>query len=551
MKQLQSDIVFFLKQKFFMVMLCITAIGCYGFSITHEAIGTDDTIVDVYLQDGLEVLHGRWTMFLLNKLFHFGEYMPFITEFAGMLLLIASTVLFCVLLRRLLGGVMAGSLGYIAFACTFISCPFISEINVYYYHCGADLGYGLCALALLLFLDSLDHNGKAYIVRMSGSLLFLWVAVGCYESFLILFIVGVLLILFFRGITNQEKVTFKRLMRSLVSTVCLAAGCMILRKMIRTIICLVFSIQGSDFENSFRSVGYQIKLLLGRETWLTEAAMLLKRYWMVYCVNGLIYFPVTVYMLSGIVFGVASVVYAVKKKNFWYPVLFMGMMLIPVMLTFIELSVPLYRSCQYMPFFVASAVTLLYLSLVGRKWEKITTRVFALFSAILVWNQGFEANRNFYVDYLKYEYDKETLIEIANQVIGRYGAEATVIFTGDYSPPYSLVKDYYAPYSSPEFRRVQTISSLTGDPHLIEKYYTPYGYYFGGEAQFSIIDWGLWAFGRPGEELALFLQMHGYQIHTTEDEEILQRAYDFSDTMPKWPKEGSVTEMDEYVIVHF
>lgn len=551
MQRLREDIAFFLKQKLFMIMLCITAIGCYGFSITHEGIGVDDVIIEEYFGRGLAVIHGRWTLFLLNRLFHFGEYIPFITELAGMLLLIVSSVIFCVLLRRLLGGAITGSLCYTVFACTFVSCPFISETNVYYCHNGADLGYGLCALALILFLDSLDHKGKKYIVLMLGSLLLLWAAVGCYESFLIMYIVGVLLILFFRGITDQEKITFKLLMKSLLSIICLAVGCIVLRTIIRNVICFLFSIQETSSENGFRSVGYLIKNLFESENFLSEVAMLLKRYWLIYCVNGVVYFPVTVYMVSAIAFGTASVVYAVKKKNFWYPILFIGMMLAPVTLTFLQMTAPLYRTCQYMPLFVASAVVLLYLALVNQRWKKIGTTVYVFLIAALVWNQAFETNRNFYVDYMKYEYDKKTLIGIAQEISKEYGTGMLVIFTGDYYPPYELVKYYYAPYYSSEFRRIQAVAQLSGDQHLVEKYYTPYGYYFGGEAQFSVIDWGLWAFGKPGDQLVRFLEMHGYSLRTTEDETILKRAQDFAETMPRWPTKGSITEMDGYVIVHF
>ena len=386
---------------------------------------------------------------------------------------------------------------------------------------------------------------------MVGSALLLGGAVGCYESFVILYVVGVLLILFFRGIADQEKITFKLLLQRLFAVACVVIGCMVLRTIMCNVIKILFSLQELFSEEAFRGVGYRLKLLFESEQPLSETAMLLKRYWLVYCVNGVVYFPVAVYMASAIVFGVAALVYAVRKKNIWYPILFLGMMLVPLTLVFLEMTAPLYRSCQYMPLFVASAVMLLYLALVNRGWKKIGTMVFAVLIAALVWNQSFEANRNAYVDYMKYEYDKETLIEIAHEVIGRYGIGATVIFTGSYAPPFDLVKDYYAPYNSPEYRRVQVISNLSGDPYLIDKYCSPYGYYFGGEAQFSVIDWGLWAFGRPGVELVNFLKMHGYQLQTTEDEVLLQRAKDLAETMPKWPSEGSITEMDGCVIVHF
>ena len=551
MKQLQDDITFFWKQKFFLVMLCITAVGCYGYAITHEAIGVDDTMVDVYLQDGLVAVHGRWTMYLVNKVFHIGEFMPYITDFAGMLLLIMAAILFCVLFKRMLGTSISGNTGYIAFACTFVSCPFISEVNVYYFHNGTDFGYILCALSLILFLDSLDKKGKNGMMCLLGSMLFLWVAVGCYESFVIVYIVGVLLSLFFRGVTDQEKVTFKFLVQKLFIVVCIVAGCIVLRTLMCNIVKILFSLQDMDSENAYRAVGYSVMQFFESKTWLPESAMLLKRYWLVYFVNGAVYFPVTVFVISAIVFGVASLVYAVKKKNGWYPILFLGMMLVPMMLTILQMTAPFYRTCQFVPLFVASAVLLLYLALVNLRWKKTAMTVYAVLIAALVWNQAFEANRNSYVDYMKYQYDKNTLIEIAQEITKEYGPGATVIFRGSYYPPYELVKDYYASYSSPKFRKIQTIANLSGDPYLIDKYCSPYGYCFGGEAKYSVIDWGLWAYGRPGAELINFLRMHGYQLQTTEDETVLQQAEAFAESMPKWPQKGSIAEMEGYVIVHF
>ena len=83
MRQLKEDISFFLHQKMFVVILALTAVGSYGFAVTHESIGIDDTMVDVYLNDGIEVLMGRWTIYLINKLFYLGEFMPHITEIGG------------------------------------------------------------------------------------------------------------------------------------------------------------------------------------------------------------------------------------------------------------------------------------------------------------------------------------------------------------------------------------------------------------------------------------------------------------------------------------
>ena len=82
-RQLKEDISFFLHQKMFVIVLTLTALGSYGFAVTHESIGIDDTMVGVYLNEGIEVLMGRWTIYLINKLFYLGEFMPYITEAGG------------------------------------------------------------------------------------------------------------------------------------------------------------------------------------------------------------------------------------------------------------------------------------------------------------------------------------------------------------------------------------------------------------------------------------------------------------------------------------
>ena len=74
---------YFLKNKIFMAAVLLTAAGSYGFAVTHESIGVDDTLVKLYLDQGLEAYMGRWTIYLLNKLFRVDNFMPFVTELGG------------------------------------------------------------------------------------------------------------------------------------------------------------------------------------------------------------------------------------------------------------------------------------------------------------------------------------------------------------------------------------------------------------------------------------------------------------------------------------
>ena len=402
MRNIWEEMRFFLKQKLFMAAALLTLAGRYGYAITHESIGVDDTMVKLYLGEGLEAYMGRWTLYLVNKLFRIDSFIPFITELAGALLLLTGVILFCVLFRRIFVD-KVGIWGYTAFACVFISFPFISEVWIYYFHNGVDLGYILLALSLILFMDSFENTGKKRLEYLLGSMLLLCTAVGCYESFLILYVTGVLVILFFRGLTGKEKMNLNMVWKLFVCG-CLSIGCIVLRAVIQRLIITVFSLQDLEQITAARDVTNSLGMFVG-DNWAYNLFMLVKRYWLVFFVNATVYFPIAEYAVSVAFFGIASLVLTVKKKNGWYLLIFSGMAVVPVTLSFVVEMAPSYHSCLFMPFFIAAAMLLPYL-LLKRYWKKYGTVVFALSMVCLVWNQMYEANSIFYTDYLKYQHEK-------------------------------------------------------------------------------------------------------------------------------------------------
>ena len=112
-KQIWNETLWFLKKPQYTILVILTAVFSYGFRVVTPSIGIDDTAVELYLQDGLEVVMGRWTVFLLNKVFHMAEYAPFLLELVGVLFLTLGATLFCVLLKRCLGGQSGKAAGYV------------------------------------------------------------------------------------------------------------------------------------------------------------------------------------------------------------------------------------------------------------------------------------------------------------------------------------------------------------------------------------------------------------------------------------------------------
>ncbi|MCM1326009.1 MAG: glucosyltransferase domain-containing protein [Bacteroidales bacterium] len=548
MKRLSQEIGWFLHQKIYVGMLCLTALCSYGFAVTGYSIGIDDTAVGLYLEDGLTVVRGRWTIFLINKLFHMSDFTPFMMELAGVLLLMLGVTLFAVLLKRIFGE-KVGIWGYILFACMFLSNPMIGKIYVYYYHTGVDLGYILTALALMFFMDGMEQKkGRRKLWSYLGSMLLIWAAVGCYESFLILYVLGILVILFLRGMTGKEKLTFLHVAKHLGIGALLSVGSILLRNVTLEVVTIIFQLQNMESVSARRSLFEMSELFRGREG-LSEFFMLIKRFWLVYHVNALVYLPITVYELACACVGGYAVFAAVRKKNIWYPVLFAGMLVTPFLLTIIETHVTFYRSCQYLPFFAALGALLLYQAFGQWKYSGYWRYAVVFGGVILIYNQAFMMNRDFYMDYREYELAKETLTGIAYDVEKQYGREIPVVLVGEYELPYEFTKYYYVGYDSWQYRMIAGITDLV-DEHLKEKYFEPQGYCFIGEKNLPMIRWGFDAFDGTNRELMRFLEMHGYSFATITDKEEIERAREIGETMPRWPQEGSISLQNGYVLVN-
>ncbi len=126
MKEFWKDIHFFWTNKFYAAVVSLAAVCSYGFKVSHEAIGIDDTCIPLYFEQGLAPAVGRWTLYVINKFFHISDFAPWVTEAAGVLLMLFAATVWCVVFSRILGRERTMA-GYTLFAAIFISCPLISE----------------------------------------------------------------------------------------------------------------------------------------------------------------------------------------------------------------------------------------------------------------------------------------------------------------------------------------------------------------------------------------------------------------------------------------
>ncbi len=547
MKSLWKDMSFFLTNKIYMMLVSIVAVGSYGFAITHQTIGIDDTAIGMYFgEDGLAPAMGRWVIYLLNKLISLDAFLPWMTELIAVMIFLLSVTLWCVLWYRIVGN-QVHILGYAIFSALFISCPLISEVFVYYLHNGICLAYGLTALSLLLILEAMKEcKLKARILYVIASIALLTTALGCYESFIIVYIMGMIFMFFLLRKDHKDGYTVKVLpwMGALVTTV---AACVMLRSVLLRVLRLIF---GYSIPDSF-TVGYRnIFENLGQSK--ADFFMAIKKFWVMYYLNGVCYLPITVLVLAIAALICFAIYKSVRQKDILLVLSMLAVPFVPVTMVLIEGMPTHYRASQYVPLIGAFAIFLAFKEWNYDKMPKGVSVVAVVAAFALIWNQSVDMNRWFYVDYLKYEDTKTVMNHIAYDLESKYDLLKPVVFRGPYDVPYEIAKDAYLSFSSDEYRFMKSVADMV-DVHLLEKFNgeNGRGYVFAETPVNSTLRWGITAFDGTAKQLQAFWEMHGYGIKVETDLEKIAEAEALRIGMPTYPKEGYIKETEEYIIVNF
>ncbi len=540
MKNLKQEVSAFLQNKKYIVILILVAVGCYGFKFMHPTIGIDDTPYKLYFEDGLNIVVGRWVSYLLNKFISIGTYAPFLTDFAAVLLLITAAILWAMVFKKLLGNTLPDWC-YLIFSCVFISNPIISEVFTYFLHNSIAIGYTCSALAVYFYIDGIEKQKRwqPYIL----SAIFIWVAIGCYESFAVVFLVMALFSLLLKRICGEKP-------HAVVSVFIIGAiliVAILLRSLINNILIVVFSLQDLVSQAEKRSLSEMFGWLFNAQG-LAEFKMAIKRNFVMYFVFAYHYLPVAMYVFSSVVVVICSLWKTIRRKDLWIFLYMLGVFIASWLLVLIEGSETLYRSCQFLPLFVAGGILLL-MYMCRSLLQKPIRYVGILLAAILIWNQAADMNNWFYINYRKYENIKETLLDVATELERKHDITKPVIFVGAYEIPMSIVQDAYVPIGSETFYKMNRITHMI-DPHLLEKFYRRNNVWVVQTPALSLIGWGIDAFG-GNQELMQFYKMHGHTFIGVNDYDTIHKAKMDYYNLPGWPKEGCIVETDEYIIVSF
>jgi len=565
--------------RLYMGILLLTAVCAYGYKVTNVTIGIDDTPSLYYFEEGLIAIVGRWVLFLLNKVISLAEFAPFVTDFAAVLLLIAAAIVWSALFYSVFGEKIPMT-GYAYFAAVFVSCPLISEVFTYFLHNGIAIGYLSCAVSLCCMREWQNSMRKPRkgsglwekpdcpaVTKLAAAAVFLWIAMGCYESFMILWLAGLLLLLLSERIRLGTERTARTGERGVFGTLAggalAALAAVLLRSLMIVVLTKAFHLEYLQGEAVQRSVTEMLGWMVQTGAF-GELIMILKRTFVLYGVFAYAYLPIRIFVLSAVVITVVTLVRVIRGRDLWALILLPAAYLAAFSLLFIEGKATLYRSAQFLPIFCGYGALLFVYAVwqVTTWWEWKTQKpqnsricrgvrgIAILVLAVIVWNQCADMTKWFYIDKQKYDAAVKTVDQIALDLEQNFDTSKPVIFTGDYEIPYSMIQDAYVSYGSTTYFKMKRLTDLI-DPDLLDKYNRgSKGVWVAQTPALSVIDWGRYAFDSDAE-LVKFFAMHGHSLVAEEDISLYEGAEKESLELPHYPQEGYIVDKGDYIIVHF
>lgn len=565
--------------RLYMGILLLTAVCAYGYKVTNVTIGIDDTPSLYYFEEGLIAIVGRWVLFLLNKVISLAEFAPFVTDFAAVLFLIAAAIVWSALFYSVFGEKIPMT-GYAYFAAVFVSCPLISEVFTYFLHNGIAIGYLSCAVSLCCMREwqlSIRKQRKGSglrekpdcpaVTKLAAAAVFLWIAMGCYESFMILWLAGLLLLLLSERIRLGTERTARTGERGVFGTLAggalAALAAVLLRSLMIVVLTKAFHLEYLQGEAVQRSVTEMLGWMVQTGAF-GELIMILKRTFVLYGVFAYAYLPIRIFVLSAVVITVVTLVRVIRGRDLWALILLPTAYLAAFSLLFIEGKATLYRSAQFLPIFCGYGVLFFVYAVwkVTAWWERKTQKsqnsricrgvrgIAILVLAVIVWNQCMDMTKWFYIDKQKYDAAVQTVDQIALDLKRDFDTSKPVIFTGNYEIPYSIVKDAYVSYGDSKYYKMKRLTDLI-DPDLLDKYNRgSRGVWVAQTPALSVIDWGRYAFDSDAE-LVKFFAMHGHSLVACGDIDRYAEAEEESLNLPEYPQDGYIVDKGDYIIVHF
>lgn len=508
----------FLLNPLYIFPVLISTILCYAYYLTHETVTIDSLSSDRYYH-GLLVAQGRLTATIIENYLGF-EHLPIAVEnIIGLICFILGATVFCIIFDK--AKPQSNVLPYTFFTCLYITFPLMNE---YFMFKGSVLTTG-GSILLVSFALYFALKIKNLIVSILISSIFIFFAYSWYESFILVYIgaVFLLLILLADGQKSQKELFFNGFW--LAPTLFLGFS---LEEIISNAIINLCNIT----QDNNNAVG---------TAWLANSTTLKSFFYdFIYSFVSKIfcYAPFTILFIF---LAVAFVLMILQTKSTKKPILiffYLGLALTVFFLSIYRGAESIYRTEQGIPFYI-SAITLLLSSKIINLHGKKALKIIASLSLVIILTvQICSSNYWYHVNALRDKEEKQVVCNIAKD-LEKYDKNKPVIFIGYYQLSNNIEDKYTVKKDSVAGRIINYTS---------KKAKKSYAYAACQTSISSYISWSICPFSSANVELKKFFNSCGYDFKLGTNEQFKEATKKYIN-IPSYNDSGYILDAGDYIVV--
>lgn len=508
----------FLLNPLYIFPVLISTILCYAYYLTHETVTIDSLSSDRYYH-GLLVAQGRLTATIIENYLGF-EHLPIAVEnIIGLICFILGATVFCIIFDK--AKPQSNVLPYTFSTCLYITFPLMNE---YFMFKGSVLTTG-GSILLVSFALYFALKIKNLIASILISSIFIFFAYSWYESFILVYIgaVFLLLILLADGQKSQKELFFNGFW--LAPTLFLGFS---LEEIISNAIINICNIT----QDNNNAVG---------TAWLSSSATLKSFFYdFIYSFVSKIfcYAPFTILFIF---LAVAFVLMILQTKSTKKPILiffYFGLALTVFFLSIYRGAESAYRTEQGIPFYISAITLLLSSKIINSNGKKALKIIASLSLVIILTVQICSSNYWYHVNVLRDKEEKQVICNIAKD-LEKYDKNKPVIFIGYYQLS-NNIKDKYAVKKDSVAGKIINYTSKKA-----EKSYT---YTACQTSISSYISWSIYSFSSANVELKKFFNACGYDFKLGTNEQFEEATKKYIN-IPSYNDSGYILDAGDYIVV--
>lgn len=508
----------FLLNPLYIFPVLISTILCYAYYLTHETVTIDSLSSDRYYH-GLLVAQGRLTATIIENYLGF-EHLPIAVEnIIGLICFILGATVFCIIFDK--AKPQSNVLPYTFSTCLYITFPLMNE---YFMFKGSVLTTG-GSILLVSFALYFALKIKNLIASILISSIFIFFAYSWYESFILVYIgaVFLLLILLANGQKSQKELFFNGFW--LAPTLFLGFS---LEEIISNAIINLCNIT----QNNNNAVG---------TAWLSSSATLKSFFYdFIYSFVSKIfcYAPFTILFIF---LAVAFVLMILQTKSTKKPILiffYLGLALTVFFLSIYRGAESAYRTEQGIPFYISAITLLLSSKIINSNGKKALKIIASLSLVIILTVQICSSNYWYHVNVLRDKEEKQVVCNIAKD-LEKYDKNKPVIFIGYYQLSNNIEDKYTVKKDSVAGRIIDYTSKKA------KKSYT---YTACQTSISSYISWSICPFSSANVELKKFFNSCGYDFKLGTNEQFKEATKKYIN-IPSYNDSGYILDTGDYIVV--